>query len=351
MNDLTMWQDPERVDEIHVLMVDPNNLDSVRGELVGIELSGCSVDFGYYTDNRVSGKVRCFDGGYINYSWLRIVHECPGYSYRNELATLVPTQIAEKHARGSVETDFTLQSTLWSISNDALPSRWTIGKGAMSNDAFTRICDAVNKPRVLLPSVHNYRFTETVAYEIGDTFLSDLFDIANKANNRLDVDGHGRITLGPYVSPSQREPDWDISDETGMIVSGGVDRTTKPGDFVSREIITYHNDKADMVGSADVSDDSPASAAKRGYRVAKTESYNAEEKESVTVAKLQNIAQQNLMKASDYGGERSVTCLYFPAKAGDIIRLTTDGNQSKCLVKDVGVHLSDMTVDLTLKEV
>lgn len=59
------WKDPRRVDNIHLYMVDPHNLDDVIGEIKDVTLSGCSLTFGYDTDTRASGKIQFLDENYI----------------------------------------------------------------------------------------------------------------------------------------------------------------------------------------------------------------------------------------------------------------------------------------------
>ena len=51
------WTDRSIPDEVHVMMVDPHNLDIVRCELENLVLSDCSVSYGYNTDTRTSAKL------------------------------------------------------------------------------------------------------------------------------------------------------------------------------------------------------------------------------------------------------------------------------------------------------
>ena len=69
------WTDRSIPDEVHVMMVDPHNLDIVRGELKNLVLSDCSVSYGYNTDTRTSAKLATLGSNYIDNSWLRIIHK------------------------------------------------------------------------------------------------------------------------------------------------------------------------------------------------------------------------------------------------------------------------------------
>lgn len=343
MDGLDMWRDGAREDVIRVQMVDPFDVDRVRGELAGVVTSGCSITEGYYTDSRVTAKVRAYEDGYVGDSWLRIVHECPAYGYRAELGTFVVTKASRTSELGGTVTDYDLQSVLWAVSKDTLPCHWSVGEGALAREAFARICETVGKAHAVLPGAMDYRFAQTVVYELGDSFLSDLFDVADRSGNRVDVDGHGRITLGRYVAPSQREPDWvlDLEDPRGLVLAGGVSWAEEPGSVVNRVIVKHTNGESEVVGSADA-------AQTRGYTVAEVKS--VQDLSPETPARASQLAREYLQRGGGAGREYSVSALYFPVHEGDVVRLVTDGVRHDCLVKEADVSLADMTVDLTLKE-
>lgn len=346
MNDMTMWRDGAREDKISVLLVDPWDLDSVRGELTSVILSGCSITEGYYTDNRISGKVEAMDdGSWIDGSWMRIVLRCPGYGFEQELATLIPTKIAYEESKGATIVDYTLQSVLWSMSSDTQPSHFTIGKGATTTQVFNRICSAVKKTGLVLPGANNKRYTSSVVYELGDSYLSDLYDICTNADNRLSVDGHGRITMAKYVAPSRREPDWelDTSDNRTMVVSDGVSWEDSPGDVADRSIVTYKNGDTEVIGSAELGSNT------RGYTIAKVHQEN--DMTPATSTRASELARSYLVSDSSSTTDRKVSTLYFPCHQGDIVTLIDGSSTTKNLVKTVEAHLEDMTLDLTLREV
>lgn len=352
MRDMSMWRDGGRVDRIHALMVDPHSLDTVRGELPDVILDGCSITEGYYTDHRVSGSLRVLDtGSWLDGSWVRIVHECPGYSYREELATLIPSKVARTERSGGTTLDLDLQSVLWSISKDTLASHFTIGQGAQTTDAFSRICQTVEKDGVVLAGSYSHRYASTVVYELGDTFLSDLFDVCATAGNRLSVDGHGRIVMGPYVEPSRREPDWvlDPRDPRTIVLDEGVGWSEEVGKVASRAVVIYKDGDTEISASSDVSPSSRYSAASRGYTVAAQHSVT--EMSPATNWQAQRLADQYLAADSAGTAERTVKCMYFPVHQGDIVLWQDGGEATRCLAKDVDVDLGGMTVALTLKEV
>lgn len=346
MRDMTMWRDGAREDVIRVVMVDPWNLDTVRGELPSLELSGCSITEGYYTDNRVSGKVLALDeGAYIKDSWLRIILECPGYGYSEELATLIPSQLSHERAQGGETVDYTLQSVLWGISKDTLPSHFTIGKGATTSQVFKRICSTVKKQCLWLPGANEHRYDESVVYEVGDSFLSSLYDIADTSRNRLSVDGHGRITMGKYVEPSRREPDWelDADDSRTMVLSDAITWDESQEDVANRSIVIYKNNDKEIVGSANSKSNT------RGFTIAETHTEN--DMTPATLARANELAKQYLGEDSEMIVKRKVRTLYFPCHQGDIVSLYDGKTRIKGLVDTIEASFGDMTMSLTLKEV
>lgn len=52
------WKDALRMDAIHIMMVDPHNLDTIRGELSNVILDGCSITQGYNTDTGSAARSR-----------------------------------------------------------------------------------------------------------------------------------------------------------------------------------------------------------------------------------------------------------------------------------------------------
>lgn len=351
MGDLAMWQDVTRDDDIRVLLVDPWSLDTVRGELGGVLLGKCSLTFGYDTDNRVSGKVVAVDdGSWVEGSWLRIVHRCDGYGYSNELATLAPSSISHTLEDGHVELEFTLQSALWTLSADRLASHFVIGSGAQTQDVFDRIMSTSGRTGAKLPGYSSHRYGEAVTYEIGDTLLSDLFDLCDVAGDRLDVDGHGRITLGPSLGTS-RTPDWDVDadDPRSVVLEQGVTWEDRPGDVASRSVVTYKKDDTEITAYADLPNSARYSSQRRGWTRAEVHSENdlSPATYDTALAKAKEYLQEDGRDAV----ERTAKCMYFPVMEGDVLRLRDAAGTHDGLVTQVDVDFGDMTVDITFEEV
>lgn len=351
MRDLDIWRDQTRVDELTVQMVDPHTLSVVRGELGSV--MDCTITEGYFTDGRVSGQVTALDDDtYVADSMLRIVHRIPDIGYSAELLTGYVTQLQRDHSDNSTTTTYSLDSTLWALSEDTLPRHFSIGAGATTDQAFESVLrKTCGREYLLLPGAKNSRFSQTVVYELGDSFLSDLFDICDRSGNRLDVDGHGRITIAAYVPPSAREPDWviDANESRSIVLDEGDGWTDKPGEAYNRVIVVHKNGDNETVGYVDAGAGYRYANGNVGWLRAKVISEN--DLSPDTSARATELARQRLAENVTVETERKVKCMYFPVHEGEVIRFSLDGDTRKCLVKQVDADLSDWTVSLTLKEV
>lgn len=351
--DLGMWRDGARRDVVYVQRVDPHDLGRVDGVLGGLVLDGCSITEGYYTDARVQASIR-HDGEWgEDLHWLRVVHECPAYGYRAELGTFVVDSISHDRSRGGVTCDLTCQSVLWALADDSVAYSYVIGSGATTSKAFQQIMRTTGKEGQVLPGAAEHRYGAAVAYDAGDGFQKMLFDVATTAGDRLSVDGHGRITLGPYVSPSKRDPDWvlDARERRTIVLSDGGTETISLGDAAGRSMVKYsRGEGSDIAASWDVGQGSLASPSRRGWN--RTEVHSVNDLSPQTHAAAETLARRYVGEDSEVAREVSVKCLYFPVHQGDVVSYTdAQGHEGKYLAKDVKASLGDMTVELTLKGV
>lgn len=363
MTALMDWRDITRTDKILVQMVNPTNIDAVMGELEGVDLSSSSLTAGYYTDTRTSGKIRVVGEGWQRGSMVRIVHQIPEWNYVNELGTYFVTNDDRTRERGEWLYDLTLQSRLFGLSTDMIVRPWVIAKNAMMQKAAAQCLNAPGFPYDF-SGANDYRFKSARVMETGTDRLSIMFALCQTANNRLDVDGHGRVLMRKYVNPKNRTPIFriDLNDPRGVAVdglSGTTDylqlpdvvgvcyryNTTKNGKSVQQEINA----------SARVSESSPQAHGVRGYTV--TDFRQLNEMTPATAAQAQKLAQQYLVNDSVEHVEWQLNTVYLPIWQGDVVDLVIDDGQERyqgnrrCLVKNVELKLDDMSMQLTLKEV
>lgn len=338
------WRDPARKDIIHFKMVSPNNLDEVAGDLTDVQLGSSSITYGYYADTRYSSGISFLkSNNYIENAWVRIIHEVPSANYVSELGTFIPTSPSESRNGATIVT-LDLQSPLWGLKDDYTTSKFSIAKNTSYVDAFIRVCDTCNRPYVL-NSPNITKATKAIVYDIGESYLDILFDICDKTDNRIDLDGHGRITLSPTIDHSLLTPTWtlDYDDPRSMIIEGSLKMDPQVDDIPSRAIVINGN----IVGVVDVPDGLSYSASARGYikaaKYSESSANNASKAKSMAQTYLNSYSQSN---------QWTMDCLYFPCSCGENVNLIIDGEKHYCMIQSIDpLNLDTMTMTLTLKEV
>lgn len=367
---MTDWTDLGRADRFRVEMVSPTDVEDTIGELGGVVLSKCKVAAGYYTDARTSGSVTVVGDGWVRGSMLRIVHEVPEWGYSRELGTyFVSDDDADRNADGEWETTLTLQSRLWALGQGKEATPWAVARNASTLSLTRQLLAREGFPVVDRDAVDR-RLSGAVVMEAGKSVLDRLYGLCDLSGNRLDVDGHGRVTVARYVPPASRVPQMaiDLSDPRGIAVAGSVSRSTDwlsmPTECVvscqwsetkrrGKKSVTVERQ---VVGRATVSANDHAARAARGYRV--TDLHSVSDLQPRTTAQAQKVARSYMAKASVEGVEWSMEVpMVGDLWEGSVIDVTVPGSGSysgvrRCLVKNVTVNgLSKPTMKLTLREV
>lgn len=338
------WRDPARRDEIRFQMVDPNDLDTVYGDLTDVQLGSSSITYGYYTDTRYSSGISFLkSNNYVENAWVRIIHDVPAEGYSNELGTFIPSSPTESR-KGAVIVKLDLQSPLWGLSADLLTSKFSIGKNASILSAMKRIMDGSNRP-YLLNNPNDVTASNAIVYDVGENKLKILHDLADQSGNRIDIDGHGRLLIEPVPDHANITPQWtlDYDDPRSMIIEGSLKMESETADLPSRAIVVNGN----SIGYADLPDGISYSAHQRGY--IKAQKY--EDSTANTSAKAEASARRFLDSASK-AVVWSMQALYFPCKCGDNVNFVLDGEKHVCMIQDIDpLKLETMTMGLTLREV
>lgn len=340
------WRDPAREDVIHFQMVSQNNLDEVYGDLTDVQLGSSSITYGYYTDTRYSSGISFLkSNNYVENAWVRIIHEVPAKDYVMELGTFIPT--APKENRNGVTSTIVsldLQSPLWGLKDDLTTSKFSIGKNTSLIDAFKQVCKTCNRPYIL-NNPHKVNTTNSIVYDVGESYLDILFDLCDKTDNRIDLDGHGRIVLSPTVDHSSATPMWtlDYDDPRSMIIEGSIKKESGIDDLENRIIVV----NGSIVGVSDIPNGYIFSRHQRGYTKAKKYSDSS----ATTKAKAEKIAKQ-LLDSSSLNVQWTMDCLYFPCSCGENVTFILDGEKHYCMIQSIDpLNLETMTISLTLKEV
>ena len=347
------WKDPRVEHEWEFLQVDPHNLNSIRGELTGVVLGGCSLSFGYETETRVSAKIKVAESDYIEDSWIRIVDTIPGTDYREEIGTFIVSGITGDSVNAGLHTiEYELQSVIWTLKEDYCGGHWTIGKGAYALTALETVASLCEKSFRKKAGALDYRYGASKVYDRGTSYLSIMKDICTVSGNYLSIDGHGCITVEPYIALASRGVRWelDATSERSMIIDEGIERSSTLYDMESRAIVIYSGDNREIVAQADVRPSSRASPQRRGYTRAKV--YNISDLQPQTQVAAQALADKYAANNS-YSVSYMMTTMYFPCSCGEIV-MYTDLNRGRhrCMIKNIdSINLAELTQKLTLKEV
>lgn len=352
------WADLTRRDELQFVMVSQNDLDTAIGTLEGVDLSGSSLSAAYYTDERTSGQLRVVGDGWVRNSLIRIVHRVEAWGYSRELGTYIVEADPAIRENGEWVRTLELKSMLHALETDLGTHEWLVAQGASAKAACSQMLATCKRPHLDLSS-NDRVVSAPIVYESGTSYLTRLLDLCTNSDNRLDVDGHGNVTIAPYVPPAARQAAFrlDLADPRG-IVEDGISLNTDYLSMPGRAIVSYRysdegsSDQREIVAVADATGE--ASSAARGYMVADFQSLT--EMEPATYERALQIARETLESRSREKVEWEINCAYLPIWEGDVVELVVHDGDARyqgvrhCLVKNVELSLEHMSMRLTLKE-
>ncbi len=339
---------------IRFVQVTPANLDSEMGELEGVLASGATITEGYYTDTRVQAQLSFIGGGWARQAFIRVIAELPEEGYSEELGTFLATADDASTANGEWTTTLSLESMLYAMDVQAGTEPWVVKAGSTGLAAIESMLNRCHRAYIDAGAKDAW-VSSNIVYETGTSYLGRVYDLCDITNNRLNVDGHGRVILTPYTLPKNRAESFTID----LQASDGIamDGLSRSSDYLTRptECVVYHRE-----GSGDeetetrgyASDSGRVSYGSRGYIVTKV--VELSDMSPNTAWEANSQARTRLDRASSEGIEWQVETEYMPIHAGDVglLRNTSDPyypEQQKVMVKDRTLDLEHMKLTLTLK--
>lgn len=357
------WLDLTRRGRMRAFMVSPTSLDVELGELTGVDWASTTVSAGYYSTTRASASMRLVNGNWQRNTFVRLYYEIPEWGYRTEIGTFLVSNDNANWVNGVWVTTLELHSLLSALDAETAPESSLI---QTDTSIFTPIKHELGLARreYSFVSPNDYRFTSPTVLEGGVTRLTRLMTMCSMSNNRIDVDGHGRIIIANYVLPAAKAPCFNLSlkDKRG-IVFDGLGRSTNWLSIPNQAAVAYRFSATDedgntyddeIVAVVSVSVNSPNGANNRGYNI--THYSELSDMTPATHARAQEIAQQNLANNSHELTEWDLKCKYIPVWEGDVITLDVPDGLSEysgrrtCLVKNVEMSGPYWDMSLTLKE-
>lgn len=353
------YKDQTQERSLHAYMIPPNNLDDVYDELTGCDWSTLTISAAYYTDARVSGSLRVVNSNYKRGTFIRIVVDTEDDS--QELGTFAVSNDAGERINGAYVQTLELISRLHTLSLDYMPDILTLGAGSLAKTAFEKTLTetGMTKAQYNLKDALDYRISSVLVMEAGTTRLSRLFELSSLSGNRIDVDGHGRITLSRYILPANKTPKYtlDTEDERGIVMDG-ISRESTWTETPTRCIVAYDytegtgddSRQIHMYGEAWNNKTDP-----RGYWI--TDYQTVSDLNPATKANLTAMAKKNLQEQSTEKNEWTLTAKFIPNLwEGDVVELIIhddfDGytGTRKCLVKNLDISGPYLDMTMTLKE-
>ena len=378
------WADTSAEHVIRVVMVSQTNLNDQLGELDGVELSGSSVEWGYYTDLRCGGKLRVRGEGWKRGTFLRIYHDMPDYGFSETLGTYIVANDNGSEENGTWVYELELKSTLQMFVEDKLKRPWVIAKGASVIDCLKQVIggSGAHSMRKTLASLEGSTDTKVEVdtslseekqantaqiMKAGQGRLECMFALCSMSNNRLNVNEWGNPTIAKRRNLASTEAKYriDLADARGVVVDGSLKRTTDwlsiPDTVVVEHTYTKEgeggnssSEQVELYGEAHVAASDSHAVANRGYSIVHFESLqNLNPK---TSQRANEEAQRSLKLQTTELVEWELETTYLPLRAGDVVELVVHSGPTeyrgvrKCFVKDAEVELQHMTMKLTLKE-
>ena len=358
-------------------MVSQTNLNNLIGELRDIELGSSSLTYDYYSDTRTSSKIT-FHGAsqYVRGSFIRIVYTIPDLGYSETLGTYMVTDINHAYKNRSDTVTLALQSAgLYPLSLHKTANAITLGRGTKASAAIKNLLAQDNRSYVFTASNDYVIASDGLALTSNETFLKEIYTLADLANIKVGVNPQGQVTFVNRTYPLQNTARYTLdANDTRGIVQNDYERTSDELTVPSEVVVSYtgsdntksdawkeemrqrdsnYQDSITITAISKVTGNN--SAETRGYTVTRFES----ESEMVpsTYNKAKSLADTDIKIFSTPDTSWKITTSYFPLSIGDVIEFIPRADDNapyteshKTFVSSADLNLSSMKWSLSLKE-
>lgn len=365
------WTNTGYLYDVAVNVVHQTNVDYTIGTLSGVQMDGLNVTEKYDSDSRVQAKVTTImkegeSDGYVKNARLRIILSIPEEGWSKELITGYVSDVDEDDSHQYVKRTYTIEGTIWGLLEHKTKDPITISKGAKMLNVWSSLMDSQTKMQYVLDGAQDHSFSNTILYEPGVNLSTVLFELS-ESYDRMDVDGHGRVTLSRYTAPSKRTPTRIINfNDVRNLVMLPLAKTSMEYESPGRAVVTATISKTVdnktvqevIAGSYDAPQTDPTSIHVRGWLSGRTDSYSGLS-ENPSKSELNEVAKKNWTNAQNKGVEWTCTSVFADYHAGEIATLilpvSNDSHMAssthKVLIQTVSTDLNAFTQELTLKEV
>ena len=246
------WGASGRRDTYSFDLVDPFSLERV-GSLDADPLE-CSLTWGYYTDNILSGTVSEVNDDFrLNGAdtLVRVNHhvELPDGTEADEvLGTMFVDSVSRRSHDGVTRRSLSMYSTLWRLTQDYLPSDFARAKGRNVVDAIKNLVNTAGGRFSVSHDAPTARtFGADIWFGIGENRMEVATTIAGWIDCEIGVNPNGWVTLSPYVDPADRSVAYTFEDGTNCVYKGGIDWESSRSDPINR-VVAYWSRESDRDG-------------------------------------------------------------------------------------------------------
>ena len=344
---MTDWAKSGRVDTFSCHLVNPFSLSDVRE--VAIDGSKCSLSWGYYTDNRVSGKIvlakgEDFEEGEVaQMVRLRQTTKVDGQVFSRILATMF-VKSAELNIEGGVKTrTLNCYGTLYRFTQDELIDDFQCVSGAniigeMSAFVTDRGGSVYVDPDVDKTRVHS---VTTGLFELGSTISSCMNTIAGWANLEVSDTPYGEVRISNYILPANKGVAYTYREGSSCVRLPGITHSDNRGNSRYNRVLAYFSRESKQ-------DDDPYPLTDRAVATlgeGSPYSYQRCGRWCSHVEKVTDPCSHDdlKLKAQRILGENSGSIEYIEIEAIDVHDVTAgccvnyveDGSTVKCLVTQI----------------
>ena len=294
--------------------VDRGTLASVR-DITPI----ITVDDGAYIEQSLGSAI--FTSGEASFagsrSWLNQlirVSVCDDDGTQEVLGTFFPTLTdLALVTREVVAGKLRLDGTLVALQDTLLPTSYAISSGASSIDVITDMCRLAGVQANLDPAEGNYRFTDSIFYDVGESALNVASEAAELANIRLLSDRLGYVTARGNMSFRGGARFVSGSSDTDVVseISKSFSFLTSP----TRLIASYSSSDRTLFTTIDATGSQDAET--RGRNFDTSISVNSLPVESLEALRI--VAQDALREQMEETW--SFSCLHRLMDAGDLAQV------------------------------
>lgn len=355
MSDGMNWSKVGYTPVLYVDMVSQLNVNTVLGSLKNVSISDCSITENYFSDSRIQAKVVTVvkngeSDGYIKNSRLRMILSIPSRNWTKTLFTGFVTNISESDNEGFIKRTYTLNSTIWGLTDHLMHIYVSADKGG----SVVRTTESLLKDHTTfqydLSKAQDKHFGDTKIYDVGTSLLNILIEI-NDGTNRLEVDSAGRVLLVKYVKPKDISASVTIDyEDYKTLTMEELTKSSNEDDMPGRTIVISRGGSNVISSHYDAPVTADSSQHNRGWLKVKSSQYNGSKK-NPTIDDLFTEATKLWNDNQDKGIEYDVKSFYADYHTGVVANLIPRKQTSrKCLISTVETSFGDFTQKLTCKE-